>query len=52
MKQKSIIDPKRYKLYAILGREISKLKLTWQEIAAIDKPLTEKWVNKEGCSFY
>ena len=47
MKQKSIIDPKRYKLYAILGREISKLKLTWQEIAAIDKPLTEKWVNKD-----
>ena len=41
----SIFDHKKYKQYLNLAQQISKLPLTWQQLAYVDGKLTQKWVD-------
>ena len=41
----SILDYKKFKLYAQVAKQFSKLDISWQEFAKIDSELTQKWIN-------
>ena len=40
-----LLDPDRYKMYREASKKFVSISFTWQELAVIDKALTEKWVN-------
>ena len=41
----SVLDPKMFKSYLPIARQLENVDLTWKDVATVDKKLTEKWIN-------
>ena len=41
----SILDPKKFKVFLPVAKQLDQLSLNWREVAFLDKRLTEKWLN-------
>ena len=41
----SVLDPKKFKSYLPIARQLENVDLTWKDVATVDKKLTEKWIN-------
>ena len=41
----SVLDPSKFRKYFSVAKQFDNFPLLWQDVASIDKRLTEKWVN-------